>query len=85
MMLMVKSLATSFRWKNIETSSSGLDILSDGSFIVAGSLSSKSGDFADVDWYGDIFDCFAAKISATGELLWTKAYGAIAMIIVIVS
>lgn len=61
--------------KNIETSSSGLDILSDGSFIVAGSLSSKSGDFADVDWYGDIFDCFAAKISATGELLWTKAYG----------
>lgn len=61
--------------RNIETSSSGLDILSDGSFIVGGSLSSKSGDFTDIDWYGDIFDCFAAKISATGELLWTKAYG----------
>lgn len=61
--------------RNIETSSSGLDILSDGSFIIGGSLSSKSGDFTDIDWYGDIFDCFAAKISKNGELLWTKAYG----------
>ena len=40
-----------------------------------GDMENQNGDFADVDWYGDIFDCFAAKISATGELLWTKAYG----------
>lgn len=61
--------------KNIESAAMGLDILTDGSIIVGGHLSSKSGDFADVTWYGDIFDVFVAKLSADGELLWTKAYG----------
>ena len=61
--------------KNIESVGFGITELSDGSIMVGGHLSSKSGDFADVTWYGDIFDTFAAKISSSGELLWTKAYG----------
>ena len=61
--------------KSMESTGFGIDILEDGSYIISGSLGSKSGDFSDVTYYGDVFDIFAAKISSEGELLWTKAYG----------
>lgn len=61
--------------KSMESTGFGIDILEDGSYIISGSLGSKSGDFSDVTYYGDVFDIFAAKISSKGELLWTKAYG----------
>lgn len=61
--------------KSMESAGFGIDILEDGSYIISGSLGSKSGDFSDVTYYGDVFDIFAAKISPEGKLLWTKAYG----------
>lgn len=62
--------------RNIDSASFGLDVMTDGDFIIGGHTSSGSGDFAGIEYYGDIFDVFAAKIdSETGEMLWIKSYG----------
>lgn len=60
---------------NLESAGFGIDIMADGSYIVGGHTSSGSGDFAGTDYYGDIFDIFAAQISPEGELLWIRTYG----------
>lgn len=61
--------------RNIESARSGISILQDGNYIVAGTLGSGSGSFEGVDYYGDTFDIFAAKLDRNGEILWVKAYG----------
>lgn len=61
--------------RNIESARLGLSVLSDGNYIVAGTLGSGSGTFEGVDYYGDTFDIFALKMDRNGEILWKKAYG----------
>ena len=60
---------------NLESAGFGIDIMEDGSYIIGGHTSSGSGDFAGTDYYGDIFDIFAALVSPEGELQWIKTYG----------
>lgn len=43
--------------------------LSDSSYVVAGYTAS------DVPGHNGMFDCWVVKLSATGEVLWQKAYG----------
>lgn len=61
--------------RNIESAGFGLDVLANGDILLGGITSSGSGDFTDVDYYGDLFDLFEAKISSDGNLIWLKTYG----------
>lgn len=61
--------------RNIESAGFGLDVLANGDILLGGITSSGSGDFTDVDYYGDLFDLFVAKISSDGNLIWLKTYG----------
>ena len=60
---------------NIESTRTGLDILSNGNYILAGHASSKIGDFEGQQAYGDLFDLFAAEIDREGNIKWVKNYG----------
>ena len=61
--------------RNIETARGGIDVLTNGNYIIAGTTSSGSGDFQGVDYYGDLFDMFAAELDREGNIVWLKTYG----------
>ena len=55
--------------KNIESTDAGIDLLASGNVILAGYTCSGSGDFEGTDYFGDLFDLFAAELDAsTGEV-----------------
>lgn len=61
---------------NLESTDAGIDVLANGNIIVGGITSSGSGDFEGTDYYGDIFDLFAAELDGvTGEIKWLRTYG----------
>lgn len=61
---------------NLESTDAGIDVLANGDIIVGGITSSGSGDFEGTDYYGDIFDLFAAELDGvTGEIKWLRTYG----------
>jgi hypothetical protein len=47
----------------------------DGSYIIVGRSDSDNGDFSDHNGSTTEEDLIAAKISITGELIWSKSYG----------
>lgn len=62
--------------KNIESTDAGIDLLASGNVILAGYTCSGSGDFEGTDYFGDLFDLFAAELDAsTGEVKWLRTYG----------
>lgn len=62
--------------RNLESTDRGVDVLENGNIVVAGITSSGSGDFVGTDYFGDIFDLFAAELDgSTGEIRWLKTYG----------
>ncbi len=60
--------------KNIESSRS-IGILKNGNYVLAGHTSSGSGDFQDVEYFGDLFDIFVAEINRQGEVVKVKTFG----------
>ena len=61
--------------RNIESSHSGIDVLANGNYVVAGIYSSTDGTFADADRYGNLFDLFACEVDQNGNILSTHTYG----------
>ncbi len=62
--------------RNLESSDFGIDILSNGNYVVCGIKSSYTEDFADKPYYGNTFDLFATEIDATdGTSVWLNTYG----------
>lgn len=62
---------------SMQSSSFGIAILNDGSYVVGGYayLGYTFGDFENLTWYGNTFDLFAVKISPEGKTIWAKSYG----------
>ena len=61
--------------RNIESSHSGIDVLANGNYVVAGIYSSTDGTFTEADRYGNLFDLFACEIDSDGHILSTHTYG----------